>query len=402
MYQTPWQIRDNLQTFLNIPTDQLVLPENTMTPTLPAHANAALFAAYPYTTTKALGMPESYFQGDENNWGPRLGLAYRPFNSAATVFRAGYGVYYNFNPYNIGPQDDTLNPPWGGTTLNFSTSLPGTPTTTYLPDLTFANPFPNTNNTTTVSAHPTINIMDRNFLNPVSQQWNATVEHQVGKNWAFRATYLGSQTHHIQWYQRDINIPVAMVPNVVEQNYRPLVPWANIPATRTGGKQNYNQLQLGVEKRFSKGMLLPAQYQWTDSIDNVAFSVNPQNWHNANADYGNTSDVLRHVLVVNYVYELPVGHGRQFLSSSPAWVNDIAGGWSLSGITTYETGIPFSVAFSVPSTEVGWLSGRADRVAGANPYAKGTGHNIEAGVPWYNTAAFAPPQPWTWGNSRTR
>ena len=401
MYQTPWSIRDNLETFINIPTNQLVLPENTMTATMPEYASPALYAAYPFTTTKALGLPESYFIGDTNNWAPRFGFAFRPFSADTTVIRGGYGVFYEFDPYNIGPQDDTLNPPWGGSTLNYSTTLPGKPAAPFLPDVTFANPFPSGNQGALASAHPTINMMDRNFLNPVAQQWNFTAEHQFGPNWLVRAAYLGSQTHHIQWYQRDINIPVAMVPNTVEQNYRPLQPWANIPGTRTGGKQNFNQLQLSLEKRFSNGMLLQAQYQYTIGLDDVAFSVNPQNWHDANADYGNTSDIERHVLVVNYVYALPIGHGQKLLSNAHGVLNQVVGGWQVSGITTYTTGIPFSVAFSVPSTEVGWLSGRADRVAGVSPYEKSGGHNISsaAGVHWFNPAAFAPPQPWTWGNS---
>ncbi|MGH9470424.1 MAG: carboxypeptidase regulatory-like domain-containing protein [Terriglobia bacterium] len=400
MYQTPWGIRNNTQTFLNIATNQLVLPENTTTAVQPPNASAGLFAAYPYTTTAALGLPESYFIPDTNNWAPRFGFAYRPFSSMATVIRGGYGVFYNFNPAFVGPQQDTLNPPWGGTALNYSTGLPGKPTTPFLPDLTFQNPFPSGKQQSNVPAHPTINIMDRNFLNPVAQQWNLTLEHQFGKNWMARGTYLGSQTHHIQWFQRDINIPVAMVPNVVEQNYRPLRPWANIPATRTGGKQNFNQLQLEAQKRFSGGFLVQAEYQWTNSLDDVAFSVNPQNWHDANADYGPTSFIQRHVLVVNYIYELPVGAGRRFLPNAHGVVNALLGGWQVSGITSYATGVPFSVNFSVPSTYVGWLSGRADLVAGASPYAGQSGsHNVTSGVPWFNPAAFAPPQPWTWGNS---
>lgn len=401
MYQTPWRIRGNMETFLNIPTNQLVLPENTKTATLPPNASPALFAAYSFTTTAALGMPESYFIPDKNNWGPRFGFAYRPFSSTSTVIRGGYGVYYNFNPYFVGPQQDTLNPPWGGTGLNFSSALPGNPTAPFLPDITFQDPFPSNNQSNTISAHPTINMMDRHFLNPVAQQWNLTVEHQFGRNWMARATYFGSQTHHIQWFQRDINEPVVQSPNVPIQSQRPLQPWANIPGTRTGGKQNYNQLQLETEKRFSNGLFLQAEYEWTSSLGNVNFEINPQNWHFPNLDYGNTPDIRRHQLVVNYIYQLPVGRNKRFLSGANGVENAVLGGWQVSGITSYGTGLPFSVGFSVPSSYVGWWGGyanRANSVPGVNPYAgKSSSHNITSGVQWFNTAAFAPPQPWKFG-----
>jgi hypothetical protein len=116
-------------------------------------------------------------------------------------------------------------------------------------------------------------------------------------------------------------------------------------------------------------------------------------------DWGNTAGILRHQLVVNYLYALPFGRGRRFLANSNSAVNALVGGWQASGITTYLGGGPSSVSFSVPSNYVGWIGGRADRIAGVPLYKKGSGHNIVAGVPWFNPAAFGPPSPWTWGNS---
>jgi hypothetical protein len=77
------------------------------------------------------------------------------------------------------------------------------------------------------------------------------------------------------------------------------------------------------------------------------------------------------------------------------------GGWELAGITTYSTGAPFSLAFNVPSNIVGWFGGRPDAVAGAGLYdgRNGSSHDVVSGVPWFNTAAFAPPQKWTYGNA---
>jgi Carboxypeptidase regulatory-like domain len=399
MYQSPWQIRDNMQTHLDITTNQLVLPQTSSTATLPANASAALFAAFPFATTAALGIPLQYINPDKNNWAPRVGFAYRPFGSGNTVVRGGYGVFYNFEPVFIGARDDNLNPPWGGTALNFSTSLPGQPTAPFLPDITFQNPFPSSNQLNSVPSHPTIYMMDRSFVNPVTQQWNLTVERQFGSNWMLRGTYFGSQAHHLQWFFGDINVPVTQTPNATIQNQRPLQPWATIDATRSGGKQNFNQLQLEAQKRFSYGLFFQAEYQWTNSLDNVDFVGGPQDWHSPNLDYGNTSYLRRHQLVVNYIYALPVGRGRTFLSNSSGVVNQVLGGWQVSGITTFGGGLPFSVNFNVPSTYVGWWGGRADRLSGSPYSGQQSGHNITSGVQWFNPAAFAPPQPWNWGNS---
>jgi hypothetical protein len=103
--------------------------------------------------------------------------------------------------------------------------------------------------------------------------------------------------------------------------------------------------------------------------------------------------------VFNYLYDLPVGHGRKF-DLPNKFVDSILGGWSVSGITAYRTGAPFSVNFTVPSSIVGWWGGRADAVAGGQIYAgQSSSHNVISGVPWFNPAAFAAPQPWQWGNA---
>lgn len=399
MYQTPWSIRNNQVTHLNIPTNQLALPENSATPTLPPQASEALFAAYPFTTTQAVGLPLQYVKPDKNNFAPRFGFAFRPSSSGKTVIRGGYGVFYNFEPVFIGARDDYLNPPWGGTSLSFTTKLPGNPTAPFLPDLTFSDPFPSGNAGAVAAAHPNLWYMDPNFVNPVAQQWNLTVEQQFTTNWMGRISYVGSQTHHIQWFESNLNVPVTQTPNETTQQQAPLQPWGEILSTRSGGKQNLNQLQLETIKRLSSGLSLQVEYQWTSSLDNVDYTGNPQNWHFPDLDYGFTPTDRRQLLVFNYIYELPVGHGRKWLGNSRGAVNALLGGWQVSGITTYGTGYPFSVDFSVPSSYVGWYGGRADRVTSDIYAGQSSSHNITGGVQWFNPAAFAPPQPWTWGNS---
>jgi hypothetical protein len=412
MYQTPWNWQDGYSTYWDPKTNRLALPQDSDTPVFPpVGASLALFNAYNFTTTKALGIPARYMIGDKNNWGPRIGFAYRPFSNRFTVFRAGYGVYYNFNPAFVGSRDDVLNPPWVGglggfTGANYSSQIPGKPAAPFLPDITFSDPFPaRLQLVSGASPNPSLYSMQRDFKNAVVQQWNATLEHQFTPNWAARITYAGSQTHHLQWFFGDLNVPAKQTPNVPIQNQRPYQPWSTIYSTRSGGVQNMNQLQLEATRRFSSGFTFQAEYAWTRSLDNVDPSYGPMNPNFPGWDYGNSSGIRRHTLVFNYVYELPFGRGKQLLSGISRVADAVIGGWQVSGISSYMTGSPFSVGFQVPSSYSSswWVplnaTNRADLVAGSTLYAKGSGHDITSGVPWFNTAAFTAPQPWNWGNS---
>src|SRR5262249_8140125 len=117
-------------------------------------------------------------------------------------------------------------------------------------------------------------------------------------------------------------------------------------------------------------------------------------------DYGNSDNLPRQRLAMNYVYELPFGVGHRWLNRRGV-INGALGGWEVAGITTYVTGAPFSLSFNVPASIVGWFGGRPDAVAGAGIYdgKNGGSHNGVSGVQWFNTSAFTPPQKWTYGNA---
>jgi len=404
-YQTPWAWQGDYSTYWDPKTNRLALPQDSMTPTFPGFgASQAMFNAYNFTTTKALGLSKHYMEGDTNNWAPRIGLAYRPFGDSRTVFRAGYGVYYNFNPAYIGSRDDVLNAPWlgglGGTTSGtYSSQLTGT-SNGFTPDITFADPFPaSLQKVAGVSAHPSVYTMQRDSKNAVSQQWTATLEHEFASSWAGRVTYAGNQTHHISWFFQDLNIPAKQTPNKSIQDQRPYQPWGQFYSTRSGASENFEQLQLEATKRMSHGFTFQAEYAWTRSLDNVEASYGLQNPNYPGLEYGNSSGIARHTLAFNYLWEIPFGRGRQFGANINRVMDAVLGGWQISGITTYRTGSPFSVTFAVPSNYTGWWGGRADHV-GSNDYAgQGSGHDALNGVNWFNTASFAAPQPWQWGNA---
>jgi len=399
MYQAPWQERDRNYSPLDLSNSKLVLLENSSTPVAPKSAYANLLSVYPFETSQQAGWSRDYYIPNRRNWGPRFGFAWRPFGGSKTVVRGGYGMFYNFIPSEIGTLEMTFNPPFR-IGPSFSSNLPGTPPAGgYLPDLTLANPFP-TAGGGAPAANPIVYETPRDYRNPRQQQWALTLEQQIGQDWSARASYVGSQVQHLYWYAFNINQPAVQQPNVVLQNQRPYQPWANINYNASGGLQNFGQLQLELMKRFSRGLSLQFEYNWTHSLDDVPNAGTLNNPYCYMCDYGNSDSIPRQRLAFNYVYELPFGANRRWLNRRGV-TEALFGGWELAGITTYVTGAPFSVSFNVPTNIVGWWGGRPDAVAGAGLYdgKNGSSHDIVSGVPWFNPAAFAPPQKWTYGNA---
>ncbi len=400
MYQTPWWVRDNRVTYLDLKNNKLALPEDSATVTTPPTAVPAQMAAYGayFETTQQAGWPKSYFKLNTKNFGPRVGFAYRPFAGNKTVVRGGWGYYYSYIPGYIGEWENTFNTPWRGANT-YSSLLPGKPTAAFLPDITFANPFPS-GNAGSATASPLLYMTAQDLRNTNIFQYNLTVEEQVTSSWAARATYLGEQVRHGLWYAGNINIPGVQQPNVPTASQRPYNPWSTIYETQTGGDAHMNQLQMELNKRFSSGFLIQAEYAFTQGMTDFGTSGYVQNPTCARCDMGNDGTVVRHSLIVNYVWDLPVGRGKA-LNIDNKVLDGIVGGWSVSGVTTYQTGGTFSVSFTVPSSVVGWAGGRASVVAGADMYAgrNKSSHDIINGVQWFNPAAFTAPAKWTWGNS---
>jgi hypothetical protein len=335
------------------------------------------FANLPIVNGVDVGLsPSNYLNRDENNFAPRVGLAYRPFGNSRFVVRSSYGIFYSVIGGYIGYTALANNPPFRA--VESFEPLPGT-----VPSLTFLNPFPGTGS---IPANPNINAVDRNRVNPYFQQWNFTIEGEVLHNTALRVSYVGDKGTRLERLFNVNDPPPA--PGQVQPR-RPFQPFGPISIYQSGRNTISNQFQLGALRRFTAGFAFQFEYQYTNALGEQPFGITPPTDNrNARLDRGHADFVRHHVATANYIYDLPFGRGRHFQLSGVA--DKLVGGWQLTGITSFGTGEPFSVTFN--STVLGWPSSRADIVG--DPAVPN--RSIDQ---WFNPTVFAVPAPFTYGNS---
>jgi hypothetical protein len=124
------------------------------------------------------------------------------------------------------------------------------------------------------------------------------------------------------------------------------------------GSSNYHGLLLTLDKNISGGLRGEFNYTWSHSIDNTSLSANNNSLYSGTgyicdilrprACRGSSDFDVRQEISGNFIYNLPFGRGRAFLSTPPMWVDEAVGGWSFSGLPSYRTGLaitPYSDAF---------------------------------------------------------
>ena len=375
--QTQPQERDNSWANFDFATNKFVV--RTENGQLPRLALPRLLAAYPYVTSESNGWGSDVLRSDHNNFGPRIGFAFRPTPSNRTVVRGGYGVFYNIIPVFIGIRQISLSNSPFQLSETFSATAGATPS------LTLDNPFPGGG---AISANPNITAVNRKITNTLAQQWNLTIEHEVIQNLGVRVSYIGNKASHVPWYTYERNAPRVQGPGTL-QSLRPVQPWGSISTLDTNGNSITHQLQLEVTRRYNSGLYLQGSFTWNRSLDNVPIAASVQNPYAAYLDRGNSESVRQRVGYISATYDLPFGKGRKHLTSGVGSV--VFGGWQLASITQLRSGTPYSVTFS--STQPGWIANRAD-VVSKDFYP--TNQSIAG---WFNPASFAIPQVYTFGNS---
>jgi hypothetical protein len=244
---------------------------------------------------------------------------------------------------------------------------------------------------------------DPKAKDPYSEQWNFGVERQLGQNTVMTANYVGSQSHRLT-VGGLYNVALTPGPGKpAEVTARQPFPYISPTFyDRSIGNSSYNALQFSANHRASNGLTYLVAYTWSKSIDVGCSgffgieSCSVQNPYNIRGDRSVSGFDLTHVLSASATVPLPFGKGKRFANSN-SFVNYIVGNWQLNGILTLTSGLPYNVFISSDIPNVGnfapWSGNvRANQVGDPNLSSPSTKE-------WFNTAAFAPPQNFTFGDS---
>jgi hypothetical protein len=333
------------------------------------------------------GVRTRLYRFDDNNFAPRLGIAYRPGNSEKWVIRAGTGVFYSTPEFNT-VVDFNLNPPF------FTTNQFRTSSSTLL---TLANPFPT--GLLQAAGAPSIYSIDANsYRDAFSFEWTLGVQRQITRSLSFDATYMGSKTTGLLG---DLLINQATPGTGPIQLRRRFPQYSSINYWTPIGFATYESLQLKAEQRFSKGLTFLTSYTYGKSIDLTGSPIfgdtvagGPQQKGNIFENKGLAGADIRHRLVLSYAYEFPVGRGKQFLANSNRAVDGLLGGWQLNGITTAQTGSPFTPFVGGDPNSTGGGTLRPNRLSNGNlPSSQQTVQR------WFDTSAFVAPPLFQFGSA---
>jgi hypothetical protein len=289
-------------------------------------------AGVPYTRNGMFG--DRTYQTSYKDWAPRFGLAYSL--NGKTVIRAGAGIYYVRDIGNA-QFDLVRNAP-------LSTRRSENAQSSLVPSLNWQVPFLQT-------ATPSFILVNQyNQNTPYVPQWSFGVQRQITTSSSLEVSYLGSSGVHLQRLMT-YNTATPGPPTGIN-NRRPWFPiyGGTFQVMNDASHSTYDSLQLRFQQRFSRGLTVLSSYTWSRSIDNGSGirtvdgdSLTPSNDYNLQLDRGLSAFDFRHRWTTSFLYELPIGRGRAVLGNSNRLVDSLLGGWQIGGITTLQSGFPFTL-----------------------------------------------------------
>jgi Carboxypeptidase regulatory-like domain/TonB dependent receptor len=330
----------------------------------------------------------------KTNFAPRLGFAYQI--SPKVVVRGGYGIFYQGNENHGLSISNYINFPFQ-VSSSYTAGNSATPLT---PDNSVGAlqnglvNIPLTPADAAASSKTSLGLYGEPYHAKTSyaQAYHLQLQYQLGANTVATLAYVGASARHLQAGEPSNTVSTILPPSA-NANTNSFYPGFATNGTfiARAAATNYNGIQLNVERRFSEGFSLLANYTYSkclgdarDMLDNGIGSYRAPYvpGFGIAADYGLCDIDVRQIVHVSGIYELPFGKNKQFLSSGPgAWV---LGGWSANWIFFAQDGQPLTIACS--TTNAAGLGCNALEVRGENPYA---GHHNAA--QFLNPAAFANP-----------
>jgi Carboxypeptidase regulatory-like domain/TonB-dependent Receptor Plug Domain len=349
---------------------------------------------------------ETIIPPDRNNFGPRVGFAYRPL--AKLVLRSGYGIFYDVQEGNEA-QFLRNNAPY--------IFVQNTAADPFVPNLQLDTLFPPVTSGPSGAIQPFS--VDPTSRTPYLQQWNLNIEYEVRPNLLAEVGYLGSKGTHLlrrSNFQQGDNILVKDPANPTPLAQRVRFPnFSNnvIIGTENGSSSTYHGLITKLERRLTRGVSLLASYTFSKTIDDASSSSNfsnaPSNAQcrcDLRGNKGPSAFEVRHRFVLSYLWELPFGKGK-WLASSHEAVNKIIGGWQINGITAFQSGPPIQINTQGDNANIGTGAGSGnnqrpnligDPYGGIDTGANIKNRGVNAGTFYFNRAAFALPPQFRLGN----
>jgi len=254
-----------------------------------------------------------------------------------------------------------------------------------------------------------------------------SVQKSLAKNTLLDIAYVGNHGLKLQGFMNANQMNPSLGPTTVPGGIgfaRPYPTWGtqegaqfvngDITEAFNGFYSHFNALQVRYEQRFVAGLTLLNSFTWEHSLDNASASLegntpSPQDANNLRADYAQSDYNLPLANITSLVYDLPVGKGRQYLSSgSNPVANAVLGGWQISAVNTAQAGTPFNVTYTpnsatavspqISATYRGANEYRPNRVPGQSFVTCHSGHSCltqmnaaNGTINYINLAAFTLP-----------
>jgi hypothetical protein len=175
------------------------------------------------------------------------------------------------------------------------------------------------------------------------------------------------------------------------QMRRPFPAWPGITAMLNDSQSSYNSLQVKLQQRLAHGLRFSGGYTFAKSLDDGKGEGSVvQDAYNRKGDRGRSDWDVAHRFVVSATYELPLGPGKPFLSSSHGLLAKLVGGWNINGIGQVSSGLPFTPGLATPVANTG-TSSRPDCIASGRIDNPGPSR-------WFDPSAFTTPALYTFGN----
>lgn len=325
------------------------------------------------------------------NFGPRIGFAFTPMASGNTVVRGGFGVFYDRTLNGIWEQNAFSDPPLVQTTTIMNTMFDD-------PLGTGSSAPPNLGpNGLTTTGNP-------DFKVPSYANYNLSLQQQLDSKTVFEIAYVGSVSRHMLG-ELDLNMPTMSArvsnPDAPLNNIRPYLGYLYFHTRLPVFTSNYNSMQATLNRR-GRDLTFGISYTWSKNLTNQYSDRGTANTYTyePNLDYGASGLNQPQIFIANFVYKEP------FFREQHGLAGHFLGGWELSGITTFNSGLSIN-AFQYPdpfgcvastTTSNGCAPGTYPGGFGINgpnydivarPDQVGNVHLTKKQTQWFTTDSFA-------------